>query len=368
MNIQDVLMALLSLFDVMSGAVLALSFGYLLFPSAMGFLVGGIGSLLTGNITPVSFQQEGLVLSRDLGKSLSERVSMILLAGLLTGLLGVLGLPQFIVNTIGPEIFFGLLAGVGLYLTRVGFDLAKEDWIIGLPCIIAALGMQLWTNNLVYAIAVSVPLGIIIKALRSRSAKKDQTAIVENETPVKMTYIQRLREDFRPIKLSFNGNILVGGLALATLTIGANIAYTGANLSMANQTTGPYNAVSIISGVADFASSLFGGASMEVIVSATAAAPHPIASGVLMMVGAAILLLSGLGQKLAKYVPISAMGGYLIAIGAILVLPYNAIDAFKAGNPIVVALTMGTTVATNPFYGMIIGVVSKLIMGWLGVL
>jgi AGZA family xanthine/uracil permease-like MFS transporter len=78
--------------------------------------------------------------------------------------------------------------------------------------------------------------------------------------------------------------------------------------------------------------------------------------------------LSGLIYKIAKYIPISAMGGYLVAIGAVLVLPFNAMDAFAAGNPIVVALTMGATVATNPFYGLLMGLIAKIVMGWLGVL
>ena len=86
------------------------------------------------------------------------------------------------------------------------------------------------------------------------------------------------------------------------------------------------------------------------------------------MLGAAILLLSGLIYKIAKYIPLAAMGGYLISIGAILVLPWNAMDAFKAGNPIVVALTMATTVFTNPFYGLVVGLVTKIAMGMLGVL
>ena len=57
-----------------------------------------------------------------------------------------------------------------------------------------------------------------------------------------------------------------------------------------------------------------------------------------------------------------------VAIGAVLVFPFNAMDAFAAGNPIVVALTMGTTIATNPFYGLVMGIVVKVVMGWLGVL
>lgn len=366
MSFQDIWIAVLSLLDVASGAILALSFGFLLLPSAAGFIVGGIGSLLSGSVTPVSFQQEALVLARDLDKDMQRRISMILGAAFLTGLLGLLGLPQFIVDSVGREIFLGMLAGVGLYLTRVGFDLAKEDWLIGLPCLLAALLVQLWTNNLVWAVTASVPLGVAIKVIKDRFVKEKSPGI-EIKVPVYNSWWEGIKTEFQVFRPVITPGVIIGALALSTLTLGGNIAYTAVNLDMSGF-TGTYNQVSVISGIADFASSLFGGASMEVIVTATAVAPHPVISGALLMFGAAFVLLTGLVYKMAKYIPISAMGGYLVAIGAVLVLPYNALDAFGAGNPLVVALTMATTVATNPFYGMVIGLMVKLAMGSLGIL
>ena len=368
--LESIWVALLSLLDVISGAILALSFGFLLLPSAIGFIVGGIGTLLSGSVTPLSFQQEGLALSWNLSKDMRPRVSMILGAALITGLLGIFGLPQWIVDTVGAEIFLAMLAGVGLYLTKVGFDIAKEDWWVGLPCLVTAVFIQLWTNNLVWAITASVPLGILIKYIRDRLNKevRDQK---NNELKLQVPEYKSWKEawatEFKVFKPIINISVIVGALALATLTLGGNIAYTAINQDMA--AVGPtYNQVSVISGIADFASSLFGGGSMEVIVSATAATPNPVISGVLLMFGAALIILTGLIFKIAKYVPIAAMGGYLVAIGAILVFPFNAMDAFGAGNPMVVALTMGVTLFTNPFYGLVSGVLVKLIMGLLGIL
>jgi AGZA family xanthine/uracil permease-like MFS transporter len=334
-------------------------------PSAAGFIVGAIGSLMTGSITPISFQQENLVLATGLSKDMRSRVSMILIAAALTGILGLLGLPQTIVDKIGPEIFLAMLAGVGLYLTKIGWDLAKENLLIGGPCIAVALIVQIWTNNLVYAVTASVPLGILIKYILVRSGKEKVSEIA---VPSYKSWWGGIKTEFKAIKPIINITVLVGALALATLTLGGNIAYTGVNLSMANNPAQTYNQVTVISGLADFASSLFGGASMEVIVSATAAAPHPVVSGALLMIGAAIMLLSGLIYKVAKYIPLAAMGGYLIAIGTILVFPWNAMDAFKAGNPIVVALTIAATTFTNPFYGLVVGLLAKLFMGMLGIL
>ncbi|MHB9032059.1 MAG: NCS2 family permease [Anaerolineae bacterium] len=364
MVFKDVLVALLSLLDVASGAILALSFGFMLMPSAFGFLVGGIGSLLTGSVTPVSFQQENLVLAKYMSQDLRARVTMILGAALITGLIGIFGLPQLVVDTIGAEIFLGMLAGVGIYLAKIGFDLALEDIIIGLPCLVVALVVQLWKNDLIWAVTASVVLGIIIKIVKDRITK---AAVNPVNVPQYKSYKEAFKTELSIIKPVFSWEVLIGVLAIATLTLGGNIAYTGINLSMSG-TAPTYNQVTVISGLADFASSIFGGASMEVIVSATAAAPHAVISGAILMFGAALILLTGLVHKIAKWVPLAGMGGYLVAIGAILVLPPNAADAFKAGNPIVVGLTLVTTAVTNPFYGLVVGILAKVVMGWFGVL
>jgi len=214
-------------------------------------------------------------------------------------------------------------------------------------------------------VATSVPLGIIIKLIQ------DKFTIAEDRDKIKAPQYKSLwegiRTEFKAFRPVINFNVIIGGLAIATLTLGGTIAYTAVNLDMSGFTR-TYNEVSMISGVADFGSSFFGGAPMEVIVSATAATPNPIISGAILMFGAAALLLSGLIYKIARYIPLAAMGGYLVVIGAILVLPFNTMDAFAAGSPVVVALTMGTTAATNPFYGLVVGLLTKLVMGWLGVL
>ena len=159
-----------------------------------------------------------------------------------------------------------------------------------------------------------------------------------------------------------NRRVLVGTLALSTLTIGGNIAYTAANTQISH-TLATYNQSTVISSLADFASSLFGGANMELIVTPTASAPHPILAGILFMSVAAIILATGLVHKIARFVPIAAMGGYLFVIGVLIILPYNAYDAFKAGNAGIVSLTMAITLFTNPFYGILAGVASKILLG-----
>ena len=237
---------------------------------------------------------------------------------------------------------------------------------VGIPCIVVALLVQFWTDNLVWAVTASVPLGIIIQFVRSR-IRKESSEGTEIAVPEYKSWREAVRSEFMLVKPVINLPVVIGALALSTLTLGGNIAYHAVNLDIAGA-SGGYNEVSVISGVADFFSSLFGGTAMEVIVTATSVAPNPVVSGVLLMLGAAIVIATGWVYKIAKYVPVAAMGGYLIVIGAVLVLPFNAIDAFAAGNPFVVAVTMGTTVSTNPFYGLLAGLLSKLVLGLLGVL
>lgn len=359
-SIQDFIISFLSMFDVLSGAILALSYGYLMLPSALGYLVGAIGSMITGAVTPVSFMYESLVLSGGLSKIFRERISMIVLAALITGILGIFGIIQLIVNSIGKEIFFGMLAGVGLYLAQVGIDIARKEAVIGIPSFVVAIIVQLTTNDLALTVALSVSFGVILNYFINKSNKVKVTntkAFVRYKS-----WREMLRTELRLVSLVVNRRVLIGTLALSTLTIGGNIAYTAANSQIASSTP-TFNQSTVISSIADFASSLFGGANMELIISPTAGAPHPTVSAVIFMLAAAGLMASGVVYSLAKKIPISVMGGYLFVIGAILILPYNAIDAFKSGSEIVVGITMAITVFTNPFYGILAGSFTKFIIG-----
>lgn len=364
---QDVLMAALTLLDVLCGAVLAVVLGYRLLPSALGLSVGGVGSLLTGSVTPVYYQQEAMV-SAAKEKDLRARVTMILCAALLTGIVGILGWPEAIVNGVGYEIFMAMICGVGIFLAKVGvWDLAKRDLLVGIPSIIVAMYVQLKTNDLIRAIAISVPLGIAINWALQRSGR---AAVDEVAIPHYNNWKEALNREFKIVwPLVITWNTIQGSLGLATLTIGANIAYTYVNMSMAIGARVTYNAVTIISSVADFFSSLFGGPSMEVVISATAAAPHPVLAGALLMFAAAALVLTGsFAYKIARRVPPAAMSGYLVVIGAILVAYPNWLEASKNGNIVVVLGTIAATVGLNPFWGLVAGVLIKAVMGAFGML
>ncbi|OGG10312.1 hypothetical protein A2154_02635 [Candidatus Gottesmanbacteria bacterium RBG_16_43_7] len=362
---QDIWVAILTNLDVMSGLVLAGYLGYKIFPSALGFLIGAIGMLLTGTYTPVSFQQEAMVLAQRLATELRPRVTMILGGAVLTGIIGLLGLPQRVVDGIGQEIFVAMLAGVGLLLSWVALKLAKIDWRIGVPSLVSALIVQYLTNDLIWTITVSVPLGILIQWWLVRTGRSQYEAkSVENRT-----WRQEVQDEFRAIRPVFSRKVVFGILSVTSLTLGANWAYPAVNSMLTQGGLEPhYNQVTVISAISDFGSSLFGGPSMEVIVSATAAAPNPVTSGVIMSLIAFVVIISGLGIKLARYIPTAAMSGYLAAIGWWLVFIPSAQQAIVTGHWFVTLVTGLVTLFFYPFWGLIAGVGVKFLLGVMGVL
>ncbi len=361
MYLRDILIAALSLFDVISGAVLALSYGYLMFPSAIGYLVGAIGGMLTGAVTPVSFMYESMALSWGQSKDFRDRISMIVYASILTGLLGLFGGMQTIVGFIGKEVFLGMLAGVGLYLAKVGLDIAYQKLTVGIPCFITAIIIQLLTDDLALTVSISVSFGVLLNYFFEKKFGIKEEAR-SYKIPAYKSWTEMVKTETKLVSLVFNRKVLIGTLALSILTIGGNIAYIAANSDLSNSPT-TYNQSTVISSLADLASGLIGGANMELIITPTAAAPHPVFAGVLFMLLAAIILATGFMHKIVKWIPLSATGGYLFVIGALLILPYNAMDAFKAGNSTVVGLTIAVTSLTNPFFGILAGTLAKKVLG-----
>ena len=125
--------------------------------------------------------------------------------------------------------------------------------------------------------------------------------------------------------------------------------------------------LTIYSGLADAVSSLFGGGPVEAIISATAAAPNPLASGILMMAIMAAILIFGLLPKISKYIPGHSVHGFLFILGAIVTVRTNASRAFSGGTPqdYIVAAT-AVTAANDPFIGLLVGLVVKYVFIFIG--
>ena len=351
--LQDILAAIGVVLNGIPQGLLALSMGFASVPTALGFGVGVIGCLLLGSVAPISFQAETIVLAGTMGKNMRERLSMVFFAGVTMAALGACGLLTAIVNFAGETVLNAMMAGVGLVLTKLALGMMKENNLVGITSVVTAVLVYFFLRqNLVYTIVIS----LVVSSAAAKLAGQDIGGGVG--TAEKMG---RLKLE-KPI---FNLSVLRGALALACLTVGANIAFGSITGGIAGASQN-VDHLTIYSGLADAVSALFGGAPVEAIISATAGAPHPVTAGVLMMGIMAVILFCGLLPKIGKYVPSQSIAGFLLILGAVVTVPGNAAAAFAgtgAGDTIVAGVTMGVTAFTDPFFGMLAGTALKLLFG-----
>ena len=351
--LQDILAAIGVVLNGIPQGLLALSMGFASVPTALGFGVGVIGCLLLGSVAPISFQAETIVLAGPMGKNMRERLSMVFFAGVTMAALGACGLLTAIVNFAGETVLNAMMAGVGLVLTKLALGMMKENKLVGITSVVTAVLVYFFLGqNLVYTIVIS----LVVSSAAAKLAGQDIGGGVG--TAEKMG---RLKLE-KPI---FNLSVLRGALALACLTVGANIAFGSITGGIAGASQN-VDHLTIYSGLADAVSALFGGAPVEAIISATAGAPHPVTAGVLMMGIMAVILFCGLLPKIGKYVPSQSIAGFLLILGAVVTVPGNAAAAFAgtgAGDTIVAGVTMGVTAFTDPFFGMLAGTALKLLFG-----
>lgn len=350
--LKDLLAALSVVLNGLPQGLLALSLGFASVPTALGFIVGAGGSLIFGNVAPISFQAETITLAGTQGKNMKDRLSMIFFAGIGVALIGAFGLMGRIVDFVGPAITNGMMAGVGIMLAKVAIEMAFKNPVVGYTSLGLGFITYMLTRDLVYTITVSVVLSSVV------------AMIMKQKSDIKVTEREKLKFQ----KPTFSLEILRGALALICLNIGANIAFGGITGSIANKDVS-IDTLSIYSSIADLASCLFGGGPLESIISATGSAPHPLFSGVLFMGLMAIILIAGLLPKIGKYIPSESIAGFLFVLGAIVTVPGNAATALTAGvtgGAMVGGITMTVTAITDPFIGMLAGLVIKFLAGWLG--
>jgi len=349
---SDILTDLLAIIGVVLNGLpqglLALTFGFASIPTALAFFVGAVGNTLTQSVAPISFQAETITYAGTAGKNRSERCAMIFIGGAIMALIGVFGLLTKIVNFVGEDVANGMMAGVGIILTMAAINMVKKDVLNGGVSLVAALLTYFFTkdsgNTLVYTIVVSVVASCIANALFKK--EKDNIVVVDDK------FIRQ--------KFTINGNVILGALGMVCLNIGSNISFGGITASMA--ASGNYNVdhLTVISSAADMASSFFGGAPVESIISATASAPHPVWAGVIMMAVIGVILILGILPKISKFVPASSIAGFLFVLGIFKTVVLDAPVAFSI-NPTVAGTTMVVTAVTNPFLGMLAGVGVKLL-------
>lgn len=343
--LQDILAIISVVLNGLPQGLLALSFGFASIPTAFAFFTGAIGNAVTGCVAPISFQAETITYVGTAGKNKRERISMIFYGAVIMAVIGLLGLLTKVVDFIGPNIAAGMMAGVGLMLAKVAVDMFKKDKAIGAVSGISAVIVYCFTKNLVYTITASVILSCVV----GRYVKDEDNIIVTE------------KEKIEPQKLTMNAHVLRGALGMVCLNIGSNISFGAITGNMAN-TEVNIDHLSVISSVADMVSSFFGGSPVESIISATGSAPHALWAGIVMMVIMGVILIFGLLPKMGKYVPTASISGFLLVLGLIVTVPVNTASAV-AGNPMVGGITMGVTAISDPFIGMLAGIVARFIFG-----
>lgn len=343
---KDVLAVFSVILNGLPQGILALSFGFATVPTALAFVVGGMGNALVGSVAPISFQAETITLAGTMGKNMRERFSMIFIGAAIMAAIGLLGLLEDIVAFIGPVITSGMMAGVGIMLVKVSVDMTRNRRLIGAISMGSAFIVYMLTKDLVYTIAASVVLSSVVYVMRNKEARELK---VEKEKLVLQ-------------KIQVTPGILRGALAMVCLNIGANIAFGNITGAIAN-TDVNIDHLAVISSFADMSSSLFGGGPVESIISATGSAPHPVMAGVAMMLAMAVILYSGMLPKLGKYIPSESISGFLFVLGAIVTVPINASMALAGDGSMIGGVTMAVTAVTDPFLGMLAGLVMKLFIG-----
>lgn len=375
MNIGPFLLAVIAV--IVNGVpqlLYAQARGFALKPAGFAYLVGAVGNLLTGSVTPISSQAETITVA-SVDKDLRNNVSSILLATVLMVILGLCGGITRIADFAGTAVVSGMMSGVGLMLAGVSWDMFKQEKRIALVSMVSALIAYALSindaNNVVWTIFVSVAVSTA-DFLFLQKRRVDLTTVVEQgRKPVEMSGEWRIwkREywrDFKPIKPVLNLTVVLGALSIMMLNIGANISFGGITASLAG-TSQNFDHLSIINSLADVPSALFGGPPIEAIISGTAGAPWPVACGIVFMLLMGILILVGLVGRLGRYLPAQSISGFLLVIGFALTFAPNLATVSASDNSMSGYIALGVTAwSKNPFLGMVVGILVRYFGAYIG--
>ena len=353
--------------------------GYKMKPTAFAFLVGAVGNLLTGSLTPISGQSSILTVSHHM-KNINERIAALLLAVVVMVPLGFTGTVTWVADFAGPAVVNGMMAGVGIMVAGISFDMVKQSKRTGIIAFISALATYVISlgnpHALVYVIAVSVTLASLDYALLQKDPQtgkrgrrvdivklaKDEgyTGVMDQDDNPKF-WTKEYWADFKLMKPKFGIGAVYFALAFICLNIGTNIAFGNVTAGMAGETQN-MDHLTVINSLADIPSVIFGGAPVGAIISATAASPWPVMAGVVMMLLCALLLFLGLMTKAVKYIPVQAIAGFLLIIGVFITFIPNLTRAWGTGYTGQAAIAMVLTALTkNPFVGLVGGILVRYI-------
>jgi AGZA family xanthine/uracil permease-like MFS transporter len=363
----DLLAALAVVVNGIPQGLLALGFGFAAFPTSIAFIIGIAGSLAFQSVATISFQAETITLAGKMGKNVRERLSLVFWGALFLLIPSAMGLNERIVAFIGPAIVNSMMAGVGIMLALVSIDMFNSERFSGAVSMITALAVWFYTLDLAKTIIISVLVSTVIYNILKKDGRIKAEAM----------NLDMSRERFTlgniEWKIWQHPRIIINGLAIACLNIGANISFGKITGGIANVDTN-IDHLAIYSSLADMGSAFFGGGPVEAIISGTATAPNPLTSSVLMMGLMALLLLLKLLPTIGKYVHSASIAGFLFVLGTFVTFSSNMQGAIAsvpaAGGPfgmspwgMVIGATVLVSAKWNPFFGLLAGVAIKLIFG-----
>lgn len=337
--IKDLAAALAVLLNCIPGMMLAVSMGYSMAATTFGVAAGSIGMAALGYVSPISFQPESLILLNQTTGERTERIMITGISSVILLLLGVTGMVEHIVDVIGQGAMCALLAGMGVMIVRVAFDMQKQRKPEGAASVISAAIVYLLTKDLIYTIIISCIISTVVHIILSRKNKRTES-VQERVQP----------ELAKPV---FNARVLSGILSLTVFQIVSIIAYGTVNAQLAGISAGSDGFAAYL-GLGNIISSLFSGAALAPVISATASAPHPVLSAVMFAVLLVMVLRTGLLQNISEYVPQQCICGFLFVLGALVMFPDNAVQAITI-SPLAAGITIGTTAFLGPVYGVALG-------------
>jgi adenine/guanine/hypoxanthine permease len=373
--ITDVLTALAVVLNGIPQGLLALTYNFAAFPTAIAFIIGMGGSLAFNSVATISFQAETITLAGTMGSNIKERLSLIFWGAVFLLIPSIFGLNEAIISWIGPVIVFSMMAGVGIMLGYVAIDLWQSEKITGTASLITALIIWFITKDLAKTIIVSIFVSIgVFNLLKIEYFKNLIKEKLNYEVPKENISHTEERFVFGNIIWKFweNKKVLVGALSIACLNIGANISFGKITGSIAGVDTN-IDHLAIYSSLADIGSSLFGGGPVEAIISGTASASQPVLASVLMMGIMAVILLLKLLPKIGKVVHKSTIAGFLFVLGVFVTFSTNVFSAISsipevAAGPfgftawgMIVGATILISARFNPFFGLLSGVVIRFL-------
>lgn len=348
--------------------------GFALKPAGFAYIIGAMGNLFTGSVTPISAQAETITVA-SVNKNLRNNVSSILLAAILMAVLSAIGGVTKIAEFAGAAVTAGMMSGVGLILAGVSWDMIGQERRTALVSIVTAIiAYAVFLNDpnkVVFTIFFSVAVSTL-DFLLLQKRRVDLSAVIEDgRENIAMSTEWRMWKkeywaDFKLIKPTFNIAVLMGALSLVMLNIGANISFGGITASIAG-TTQNVDHLSLINALADFPSALFGGPPIEAIISGTAGAPWPVLCGIVFMLVCGVMILTGLVSRLGRYLPSQSIAGFLLMIGFALTFAPNLSAVTTSENPMSGYIALGVTAwSKNPFLGMVAGVLVRYFGAYIG--